>query len=135
MKDQFFLNFETMPKGTAQMKRYNGRTHTYFKDKKLMETEREFWSALYPHRPKEPSERPIRLAIYFYFNVKEKAKWGKPKTSKPDADNYAKAFIDQMTHLGFWEDDSQITELHLEKFYSEKAVIFVRWEEINDGQE
>ena len=131
MSKRVFLYFETMPKGTAQQKRYNGRTHTYFKDKKLMATEQQFFFALKPYAPKAPSESPIRLHIWFYFDVKEKKKWGLPKTSKPDVDNFAKAFIDQMTRCGYWKDDSQITDLHIEKFYSEKATIVYEWEEVD----
>lgn len=132
MKDRFFLHFETMPKGTAQQKRYNGRTHTYFKDKKLMATEQEFFYALKPHAPKVPSEFPIELHVWFYFDVKDRSKWGKPKTSKPDVDNFSKAFIDQMAKCGFFKDDSQITDLHLEKFYAEKAAIVVEWKEVQN---
>lgn len=132
MNDRIFLRFEEgMPKGTAQMKRYNGRTHTYFKDKKLMETEKQFYLALRPHAPKQPTELPIRLHIWFYFDVKDKKKWGLPKTSKPDVDNFAKSFIDQMTKCGYWQDDSQITDLHIEKFYAEKATIVFIWEEVS----
>lgn len=134
MKDQFFLEFNSMPKGTAQQKRHNGRTHTYFKDRKLMETEREFYYALRPHAPEQPSKLPIRLSIFFYFDIKEKKKWGKVKDTKPDVDNFSKAFIDQMTKAGFFVDDSQIVSLHLEKYYSEKATIVVRWEELNERE-
>lgn len=130
MTDRFFLYFPTMPRGTAQMKRYNGRTQTYFKDKKLRATEQEFYMALKPHAPKTPSDKPIELHIWFYFDVKEKKKWNQPKTSKPDVDNFCKTFIDQMTQCGFWTDDSQITDLHVEKYYAEKATIVVQWEEI-----
>ena len=31
MKDQFYLHFPTMPKGTAQQKGYNRKTGRYFK--------------------------------------------------------------------------------------------------------
>ena len=135
MKDQFFIHFEYgMPKGTAQMKRYNGRTGTYFKDKNLQNAEWLFRLGLEPHAPKQPSELPIKLSIWFYFDVKSKKLWGKPKTSKPDVDNYSKAFIDQMTKCGFWLDDSQIVELDLHKFYAEKATILVRYEEIISEQ-
>ena len=127
-----FIQFENgMPKGTAQMKRYNGRTHTYFKDRTLMETERMFAFALNQHVPKQPSEMPIKLHIWFYFDIKDKKKWGLPKTSKPDVDNFAKAFIDQMTRCGYWKDDSQVVNLHLEKFYAEKATIVYEWEEVD----
>ena len=130
MKDRFFLYFDTMPKGTAQMKRYNGRTHTYFKDKRLEATEQAFYTALKPHAPDHPSEKPIEMHIWLYFDGKDKKKWGKPKTSTPDVDNYTKAFIDQMAKCGFFKNDSQITDLHIEKFYAEKACIVVEYKEI-----
>lgn len=44
----------------------------------------------------------------------------KPKTSKlphpkPDIDNYVKAVLDAMTHVGVWDDDSQVGLLFAEK--------------------
>lgn len=132
MKDSFLITLDDMPSGTAQQKRYNGRTHTYFKSKSLRDTEQIFFAALYPHRPEQPSDKPIRLSVTFYFNVKDKKKWGKYKTTVPDVDNYAKAFIDQMTRCGYWKDDSQIADLHLVKTWGKDARIIVRWEEIED---
>ena len=132
MKDHFFLHFDTMPTSTAQQKRYNGRTHTYFKDKKLIETEHAFYTALKPYAPDTPSDKPIELHIWFYFNVKDKKKWNQPKISKPDVDNFSKAFIDQMTRCGYWRDDAQIVVLHIEKYYAEKATIVVQYKEIQE---
>jgi Holliday junction resolvase RusA-like endonuclease len=133
MKDQFYLSFDTMPKGTAQQKRYNGRTGHYFKSKTLVETEKIFHHALYSHRPKKPSELPVKVCLRFYFDVKDKKKWGLPKTTMPDVDNFCKAFLDQMTQCGFWEDDAQVYKLVAEKYYAEKAAITVIWEEVTDG--
>lgn len=133
MKDQFYLYFDTMPKGTAQQKRYNGRTGHYFKSKTLVETEKIFHHALYPHRPKKPSELPVKVCLRFYFDIKDKKKWGLPKTTMPDVDNFCKAFLDQMTQCGFWEDDAQVYKLVAEKYYAEKAAITVIWEEVTDG--
>lgn len=133
MKDQFYLHFDTMPKGTAQQKRYDGRTGHYFKSKTLVETEKIFHYALYPHRPKRPSELPVKVCLRFYFDVKDKKKWGLPKTTMPDVDNFCKAFLDQMTQCGFWEDDAQVYKLVAEKYYAEKAAITVIWEEVTDG--
>ena len=131
MKDRFFLCFDTMPKGTAQQKRYNGRTQTYFKSKTLMETERLYRAQLLPHRPGHPSEAPIRLFICLYFDKKSPRKlWGKLKTTRPDADNFCKALIDQMTQVGFWNDDSQVADLHIIKRYAENAQIYIEWEEV-----
>ena len=134
MKDQFYLHFDTMPKGTAQQKRYNGRTGTYFKSRTLMETEKIFYHALYPHRPKKPSELPVKVCLRFYFDVKDKKKWGLPKTTMPDVDNYCKAFLDQMTKCGFWEDDAQVCRLVAEKYWSEKATVEVVWEEVRTNE-
>jgi Holliday junction resolvase RusA-like endonuclease len=39
-------------------------------------------------------------------------------TSKPDADNLAKAVLDAMTDLGVWRDDSQVCQLDVAKVYS-----------------
>ena len=131
MRNEFTLHFaEGMPKGTAQQKRYDGRNKRYFKSKSLVIAERTFFAALYPHRPKKPSEHPIRLTLKFYFDVKDKKKWGHPKTTVPDVENYAKAFIDQMTRTGFWEDDAQVYDLHLTKHWVEEASIEVEWEEV-----
>ena len=36
---------------------------------------------------------------------------------KPDSDNYAKAVMDAITTLRVWEDDSQVVDLRVRKFY------------------
>ena len=131
MKDKFILEFETMPKGTAQQKRYDGRHGIYFKSKTLLETERIYRAKLLPHKPGHPSDAPIRLFIVLYFDKKSPKKlWGTYKTPRPDADNFCKALIDQMTQVGFWTDDSQIVDLRIKKYYAEKASIFIEWEEV-----
>lgn len=40
-------------------------------------------------------------------------------TGKPDADNFAKAVMDAMTVLRFWQDDAQVAELQVRKTYGE----------------
>lgn len=134
MKDQFLLTFEGgMPRGTAQQKRFNSRTGHYFKDKKLEALETAFFYSLKPHRPKEPSEAPIRLDVWLAFDIKGPQRvWGSWKATKPDVDNYCKALIDQMTKVGFFEDDAQVVDLRVRKTYAEKASIFIQWEELGD---
>lgn len=137
MKDQFHLHFETMPKATSQQKGVrvvNGKPY-FYKKANVESAESIFAAALKPHRPKRPSERPIKLCVWFYFDVKDKRLWGQPKPTRPDTDNYIKEFKDVMTKLGFWKDDSQIVDEHIRKFYSEKATIVVSWEEVYESLE
>lgn len=131
MKDHFILQLGKMPKATAQMRKFNGNTRTCFKSKALMETEHLYYTKLLPHKPNKPAEGAIRLCIFLYFDKKSPKKlWGHYKTTRPDADNFCKALIDQMTKVGFWLDDSQIADLHIIKRYAETASIFVEWEEM-----
>ena len=133
MKDQFLLTFEEgLPKGTAQQKRYDPRRGIYFKDRKLLDLERIFHIALKPYRPEKPSDRPIRLDIWLTFSIKApKRVWGTWKPTKPDVDNYVKAFIDQLSG-DFFYDDAQVVDLRVRKTYAEKASIFVQWEELGE---
>ena len=86
------------------------------------------------YKPDKPSEKPIRLTVILYFDVKSPKKlWGTYKTTKPDCDNYVKEIKDVMTDLGFWKDDNQVVDLHIIKYYAEKGTIFIRLEEIEDG--
>ena len=132
--DYFILTFEQIPFGTAQMKRYDGRSGHFFKSARLMQTEATYMGRLLPHCPKEPSELPIALSIEFRYSAKSKMLRGTWKTSRPDVDNIAKLLIDCMTKSGFWKDDSQIVRLTLEKNYSEKelAEIVVTWREVEE---
>lgn len=132
MKDTFVLNFDTMPKGTSQEKRINRKTGAFFKNTKCQAAEWLFLTALRPHRPPEPSERPVKLYVWLTFDVKDKSLWGKYKPTKPDTDNYIKLFKDCMTKAGFWRDDSQVVDERIIKTYAEKATIFVRWSELGD---
>lgn len=139
MKQSFFLSFESgLPKGTAQQKgetvRFkNGKPFILHYKKNNVETARQLFAyQLKPHCPTEPMTGCIALTISLFFSVKERAKWGKYKPSRPDADNYAKELIDVMGSLGWWLDDSQIVKLKIEKRYAEKASIFIHCEEVQD---
>ena len=139
MKDQFYLHFPTMPKGTSQQKRFNHSTGAVFKDKKLQNAETEFKLALLPYRPAIPCTRPIKLIVWFAFDTKNKKLWGKPvngeklyeyKATRPDTDNYIKLFKDVMVKTGFFSDDSIIVDEHIIKTYAEKATIMVSYQEL-----
>ena len=130
----FFLNFPTMPKGTSQEKRIrivNGKP-VFFKKGSVASAEYQFKLALKPNAPDVPSDKPIKLTIWFCFDTKIKKLWKKPKPTRPDTDNYLKLFKDCMTECGFWNDDAQVVDERVIKTYAEKASIFVSWKEINE---
>ena len=136
MNGQFYMHFETMPKGTAQQKGVyvrNGRPYFYTKDK-VENAKAMFMRELFPNRPKKPSTEAVKLTVTFYFDVKNKSLWGKPKTTKPDTENYLKLLKDCMTDAGFWKDDAQIVDEHVKKYYAERATIAVYWEEVKGAE-
>lgn len=139
MKDQFYLHFETMPKATAQQKGVyvrNGKPHFY--EKSSVESARQlFRFALREHLPPKPSDKSIKLTLWFAFDTKNKKLWGQPKPTRPDTDNYLKLFKDCMAadkdgKNGFFLDDAQVVDERVFKTYAEKATIMVRWEEVKE---
>lgn len=51
-------------------------------------------------------------------------------TKKPDLDNIAKIILDALNKLAY-DDDSQIVELTINKFYSDDPRVYLRLEEVN----
>lgn len=144
MKNEFYLHFEDgMPKHTAQMKgerisyRFiGGRKIPYidhYRKPEVQASRNQLTLMMKKYRPKEPSDRPIRLVVCLYFDIsKPKKLWGTYKTTRPDCDNYVKEIKDVMTDLKFWNDDAQVVDLRVIKRYSEKATIYISLEELDD---
>ena len=134
MRDQFYLHFDTMPSGTAQQKGVrivHGKPMFY--EKSEVKTARQMFTLeLKPHAPEKPSDKPIKLIVWFAFDVKDKKLWGQYKPTRPDTDNSLKLLKDCMTGL-FFKDDSQVVEETVIKTYAEKATIMIRWEEVFDN--
>lgn len=81
-----------------------------------------------PVLPAAPLTGPIRMNVDFFF-PRPKAHYLKAglrataplwHRSKPDADNAAKAVMDALTTLRAWEDDAQVVELVVRKFYAKE---------------
>ncbi len=53
-------------------------------------------------------------------------------TKKPDTDNLAKIVLDSLNALAF-DDDKQVVDLRVQKFYSEKPRVEVILEQIQEG--
>ena len=82
------------------------------------------------HRPAAPLTGAVKVCLSFYF-ARPRAHFFSGKraadrrdlapvahTTKPDADNLAKAVLDAMTVAGWWKDDSQVTPILISKFYA-----------------
>lgn len=117
-KIEFTEFFDQIPKGTSQMKRVNHRSGRFFEGKELQEARAAYEARLREHAPDHPLEGPVKVVIAFNYFVKNKKLRGTPKTSRPDCDNLVKLVLDVMTKLGYWYDDSQITELTIAKNWS-----------------
>lgn len=132
---RILLNFpDGLPKGTSQQKGVrvvNGKPYFYRKNK-IDSARTRFVLSLKQYAPKVPSDRPIKLSIWFFFDVKEKCKWKRWKTTRPDADGYVKEFLDAMGDCGFFQDDSQIVDLRVRKSYAERGEILIEMEELGD---
>ena len=84
---------------------------------------------------------PVVVNIRAYFEIPKS--WSKKKqhqaqlsligpTKKPDCDNIAKIVLDSLNGIAF-EDDKQVTVLHVEKVYSETPCVKVALQEKNEG--
>lgn len=139
-KNEFLIYFENgLPRATAQQKgervilKNGGKPIILHYKKESVTTARaELMLKLKKYKPTAPSDCPIRLFLDLYFDVKDRRLWGKPKDTRPDADNYAKELIDAMTSCGFWKDDAQVVDLRIVKCYAETGAIHVKIEEVTD---
>lgn len=59
---------------------------------------------------------PVHVRAVFVFERPKSVKRDAPSV-KPDVDKLARALLDAVTDAGVWKDDSQVTDLHVEKVY------------------
>lgn len=129
---KFTFELSKMPVTNQQkgIKEINGKL-VFFNRKGT--SNNELLKNLVENRPKIPfldKNVPLKLSVTFHYAIKQKKKWGLPKTTKPDLDNLLKNLQDYMTKLGYYADDSQISQLDIKKYHSEKNVIEIEIEEV-----
>ena len=127
-----------LPKGQPRVKAFRRGNHAGVYDPgtadgwKLLVRE-----AAYIARPSEPLTGPVTMKLAFTFPrpkshfLKAGLRPNAPTlhTSKPDADNLAKAVLDAMGDLQcWWKDDAQVALLSVRKGYGETAGVFVEVE-------
>lgn len=89
----------------------------------LVAAKRTIDEALMAHRLRSPICGPVRLTLEFTFpwRVSEpkrvRARGRIPRDTKPDCSNLAKTTEDRLVAMGFIEDDGQVIELTVRKFF------------------
>lgn len=100
----------------------------------LVEAKRTIDAALLSHRVSAPLRGPVRLTLEFTFpwRVSEpkrvRARGRIPRTTKPDCSNLAKTTEDRLVAMGFLEDDGQVVELIVRKYFGDTPGIQVTLE-------
>ena len=129
------MKFTIYTKPTGQMRpraTIRGRHATVYKAAKQEQNEQTLAALLAPHKPAAPMEGPLLLYVNAVFAcpASKSKKWvhealcGRIRpTTKPDADNIAKHIKDVMTQLQFWNDDKQVAELVVRKWYGTRDKI------------
>lgn len=130
------------PRATAQQKGAfvcNGKVR-FFTKAKVKQAEQTWWHILEPAKAQlsQPLEGPLALNITLtYPHTKSTPKRLReeelPMSVKPDLDNVVKALLDTMTHMAFWNDDSQVFALQLLKQRGPEPGIELQLYEVKHG--
>ena len=132
MEIEFFVPLKKIPTVTHQDKIIsvkNGKP-IIFDSHNLKEAKEIFKTGLISHIPGKILNAPIGLELIWCFPLEKDKVDGDYYTKKPDVDNLAKAFIDQMTKLKFWKDDSHVSKLVSEKRYNSICGVYVKGYEL-----
>ncbi len=127
---QFFVRGD--PKGQPRPKAFSRGGHARVYDPATAE----WWKsqiavASEQHRPEAPVSSAITVSLTFYLR-RPKAHFGtgrnagklKPSApavheKKPDIDNLAKAVLDALTELQFWDDDKLVNDLRVRRQWAQ----------------
>ena len=121
-----------IPTRTAQQKGVSVRAGRPFFYKKTVvkKAENQLRAILAPYAPTVPLDGPLCLCITLAFPWRKSERKGRirafqqyPIDTRPDAENLFKSIGDQMTSLGFWHDDGQLSSLRISKVWSDNPGI------------
>lgn len=130
----FFIALDKIPTTTQQQHRVTWRDGKplFFNSKKIKNVKDELSVLLMQYAPREPIHKPIpiELLVRWQFGYKTGRKDDEYKTTRPDLDNMLKLPADIMTELGFWDDDSQLADVRLQKVWHKKSGIYIKIKEL-----
>ncbi len=122
---KFTVYGEPVAKARARVTFKHGKTFAYTPSK-TKEAQYNFQAQSLAFKPKTPFDCPIALRVVVYRSIPKsfsenkrlQAEQGiiRPVT-RPDGDNYLKLVCDSMNKI-FWNDDSQVVDKSVSKFYS-----------------
>lgn len=123
----------TPPKCTSQTKRLAmiGGKPRFFAKKSHKDAEDDLLSLCMPYAPAEPLQGPLKLTVRFVFpwrkseSKRRRAMAILPNDCRPDADNMIKLVGDVLTKLRFYNDDGQVSDLRVSKFWGDHVGISV----------
>lgn len=116
-------------KGVRIIRKGNKSMPMFFTKGKVKKAETMLKALLAPICPKELIPGPLSLWVEFVFpwrkgeNKATRGKGRMPHDVRPDCSNQIKLIEDCMTELGFWNDDGQISELTVRKFWGSEPGI------------
>ena len=87
------------------------------------------------HVPDTPMTGGISLLVKWCFETGDPFKNGLYRTTKPDTDNLNKMLKDEMTKLHFWNDDAQVCQEIIEKFWALTPGLYIYAKQIEENVE
>lgn len=141
MKIEFTVPGTPTAKGRPRFSRHGSFVRTYTPEKTYRYEQLVQLSFMQAGLPKLSGA--VKVGIIAFFPIPKSASKKKHEqmvngeirhTTKPDGENVSKAILDALNKIAY-EDDSNIVELHIEKWYSDepRAEIFI--EEVRDNNE
>ena len=121
---------DEVPKTTAQQKKFSTKTKTFYKTSKIKQSEYLLARALSGRQPRKTYDTPIKLSVTWLFPHTKKSKDGERKGTRPDLDNLQKLLQDIMCKLGYYKDDSLITDLTLKKRWHRHSGLIIEINEV-----
>lgn len=127
---KFYVRMDEVPKTTAQQKKFSTKTKTFYKTSKIKQSEYLLARALSGKQPRKTYDTPIELSVTWLFPHTKKSKDGERKGTRPDLDNLQKLLQDIMCKLGYYKDDSLITDLTLKKRWHRHSGLIIEINEV-----
>ena len=127
---KFYIRMDEVPKTTAQQKKFSTKTKTFYKTSKIKQSEYLLVRALSGRQPRKTYDTPIKLSVTWLFPHTKKSKDGERKGTRPDLDNLQKLLQDIMCKLGYYKDDSLITDLKVKKRWHRHSGLIIEINEV-----